>query len=504
MELNFPLILRKDDQLLVGVYNEKEASLTELTEDGAVYTGDYRECEVVFNPAHKNRFAHASTTHLRYSEVRASGDSFTFVLLFEMEVGAIIKELQFSPCGKYLVAFSTMDAKRAPNGNLLVLECETGKVIKQVMQSRWPALVWTGSEEFCVRVVNNCLHVLNGALSGGSEDGSADGGALCKMNLNLPQDKEAVFSASPSTALPLLAVFIPFHKQQPASLVIARLPNLLDPLLKLSFARSEAAEFFWSTSGDFVAFLVSTERDPSGKNYYGTARLHIVDVKNKSVADVKLSGEGDTVHYCAWSPTSDELLVVHGRMPRNKVTLFNKKGIALLTFGEAPRNMADWSPDGKEIVMGGSGNLAGDYKFYSIKPSSTAVPSATPNGSLNDKCSFTFWAPDSHNFLCTNVFTKLRVDNKVAFYKTNGECVVTKKFPMLYGAHWVQMKATKDYAPRPASPVKTTTEVKEKPQAYRAPGNNAPNFHRPKADAAEVKAAGPPGSKLVEKKKRRR
>ncbi|EPY27410.1 translation initiation factor 2A, partial [Strigomonas culicis] len=433
-----PLVLRKDDHLTLAEYDEKAATLVEVAEAGARCTGDYRECEVAFHPTTPSIFAHATTTHVRIHEVisRDAGH-YGMRLLCELEVPHVTVQLAFSARGTYLLAYAMMDPKRTPNGNLLVIDVERGRVVQQCMQARWPAMVWTADESFCVRVVNGCLHVLGGALT------PKEGGALCKMDLMLGQDKDVEFCASPSEALPAIALFKPFAKQTPASLLISRLPNIREPMYQANFGRSEAASLCWSPSGQFLAVTVKSERDPSGKSYYGTMHLHIVDVLNRSMVDVKLKGEGETVHDCQWSPATDELLVVHGKMPHNKATLFSKKGVALLTFGEAPRNMSTWAPNGKALAMGGSGNLAGDYHFYSIesapaRPGAAAAPppsyTSALTGHVNEKCSFSTWAPDSHNFLCATCFTRLRTDNKVMFVKNNGQRVLTQKYPMLYGA----------------------------------------------------------------------
>lgn len=52
-------------------------------------------------------------------------------------------------------------------------------------------------------------------------------------------------------------------------------------------------------------------------------------------------------------------------MPRNKATLLDVKTKTVLAkFNEAPRNTALWSSNGKLLLLGGSGNLAGDYQVY--------------------------------------------------------------------------------------------------------------------------------------------
>jgi translation initiation factor 2A len=558
-----PLILRKDDCLVLAVYNEKAGSLVELQGEHNVYSGDYRECEVVFNPAHPTRFVHATTTTLTYTEVverplstTAAGASgaecggndvhrFSLRTIFSVPMPHVVVSLAFSPQGTYIVAYAMMDQKRTPDGNLSVFEAASGKLLRRGMQARWPAMIWTADEEYVVRPVRGWMHVLKGALddlsstslaieapegeeeeegtvSAAAASSASANGPLSKMDLMLAQDKEIEFAMAPAQGRPMLALFKPFYKQRQATFSVYRLPNLRDgPLYQVNFGRAETASLSWSPSGNYVALLVKSERDPSGKSYYGTVKLHIIDVLNRSITDVKLKGEGETVHDCQWGPTSDELLVIHGKMPRNKCTLFNKNGIALMTFGEAPRNMVAWAPNGNFFVVGGSGNLAGDYQFYarpqmvaattggSGSNSSATVPvasSATCTGEFNEKCSFQTWAPDSYNFLCSTVFTRLRMDNKIVITKLNGARVLTQKYPTLYGAHWVAVRAPSEYPARVTSP-RASAEEKPKPQAYRPPGgtSRAAALLRRDAEATQqAKAAGPVGATVAVQKKKRR
>ncbi|AYU77650.1 Eukaryotic translation initiation factor eIF2A [Leishmania donovani] len=544
-----PMILRKDDSLVLAVYNEKAASLTELNGEANRYTGDYRECEVAFNPARPTCFAHATTTTLTYTEViedtaAAEDDAcrFSFKTLFTVSMPHVAVSLAFSPKGTYLVTYAMMDQKRTPDGNLSVFETAKGRLLRRGMQARWPAMIWTADEAYVVRPVQGCMHAMNGDLSstasssvlleGTNEDNSeqqsdadhdgaaAVNGTLSKVDLMLAQDKEIEYATAPAEGRPMLALFKPFYKQRQATFCVYRLPQLREgPLYQVNFGRAEAASLFWSPSGNYVALLVKSERDPSGKSYYGTVQLHIIDVMNRSITDVKLKGEGETVHDCQWSPTLDELLVIHGKMPRNKCTLFNKNGVAQMTFGDAPRNMAAWAPNGAQFVLGGSGNLAGDYQFY-VRPqmaqvagagagSNATVPvasSAACTGEFNEKCSFQNWAPDSYNFLCSTVFTRLRMDNKIVVTKLNGARVLTCKYPVLYGAHWVAMHAPDEYPARAASP-RAAGEEMPKPQAYRPPGGTsraAALLRRDPEAAQKTKPTGPVGATVVAQKKKRR
>ncbi|KAF8299392.1 putative eukaryotic translation initiation factor eIF2A [Trypanosoma cruzi] len=520
---SLPVILRKDDSLVVASFSEQQRTLTEV--EGTLMTGDYRECEVQFNPVKKTAFAHATTTHVRYSELVPTQDENLWGLkqIFEVEERNVVA-LSFSTLGTVLVTYAMMDSRR-PEGNMVLYDVDTGNVLRRCVQARWPGMVWTSDELYCVRPVQGFLHVMDGNLRKGEVP------VLFKMDLQLPQDKEIELSMCPGS-ISLLALFKPFHKQVQGTLFIYRLPNLLEGLIyQVPFGRAESATVLWSGSGNHIALLVKSESDKSGRSYYGTVAFFLVNVTGRSIKEIKFPS-GESVHDCQWSPTTDQVMVIHGTMPRNKTTLYDKTGMALMTFGEAPRNTILWAPNGRYCALGGTGNLAGDFVFFNLHPSdsnnnmknihkdkNTRAPmapkpvaassseAAVMIGEFNEKSSVQMWAPDSHNFFCATIFTRLRIDNKLVFFKKNGEHLLTQKYPMLYGAHWVQTQDTRLYPVRSASPRKET-DKSSKPQPYRPPHASAAAaalLRRPDSSAPmQVKPTVPPGATVVVQKKKRR
>lgn len=554
-----PLILQKEDALSLSVYDEATNTLTEqkMSSPEVDYKGDYTECTVAMNPTVPNAFAHVTTNTLHYSKVvknpQAEGMDtlFTFETAFKVDMPHTVLKTTFSPRGNFLVTFAMMDPKRTPDGNLSIFDVQTGKLLRRAMQGNWPAVSWSADEEYLVRWTQGALQVLPGHLE------EKEAPMISKTDLMLAKDKEVDYSCSPAEGMPLLALFKPIEKNRPASFSIFRLPQIQDnndALLNLGFGRAEAATASWSPSGKHVALLVkqgSAGSKPNAANtnsYYGNLTLHLVDVMNRSMKDVKLklgtgssgtntaSGGGEVVHDCRWAPHSDELLVIHGNMPRNKATIVNAAGVPQMTFGEGPRNMALWSPDGSCFMVGGSGNLAGDYQFYTYSgTNSISSPNTSANragalsaaakhadpavqnaattqcvGEFSEKCSVEKWAPDSHHMLYSTIFTRLRVDNKIVIAKKNGARQLTEKFKALYGAYWVAMENVEGgegYMPRrPASPRPSAAE-NPKPQAYRPPGGHsvraAALLRGPDASTATaVKPAGPVGAKLAAPKKK--
>lgn len=534
-----PIILQEEKSLSLAVYDESAVELKRVEEpptgEDAPYTGDYTESTICFHPT-LPCFAHVTTTQLRYSEVvpsPATGSSgkvqsHQLRTLFAIDVPHVVKHMMFSPRGTFFVTFANFDARRTPDGNLSVYDMRTQppQLLRRVQQSWWPGLTWTAEEDFAVRWVQGGLQVFDKELTEG----------LGKLELKLSAYKEIDFQCSPASGLPLLSVFRPIEKNRPASFSVYRLPNVReeDSMLQVSFGRAEAATTLWSPSGKCCSLLVKQggggngpAKEQQSNSYYGALTLHLVDVFNREVKDVRLSAPGvarggpveTAVHACCWHPQRDELLVIHGSMPRNHASIINPAGVVLFTFGEGPRNMALWSGDGLNFMVGGSGNLAGDYQLYahsasSSSPTGSPLTSSSPAaadaskciGTFSEKCSVEQWAPDSHHIAFSTIFTRLRVDNKLVIAKKNGARMLTTKFANLYGAYWVPHLHT--YPTRPASP-RPPQHESPKPQAYRPPGGTSvraaallrgPDPHS--ATAVSSGPAGPIGAKLVTKKKK--
>lgn len=407
---------------------------------------------------------------------------------------------------------------------------------------------------------------------------------LSSLPIKIGKEKELEFSCAPSPGFPFLGVFKPFEEGQPAVFFIFRLPQMKeasDAFVHITFGRAEAATIMWSPSGKYVALLVkqstsaaatplaSVGEEKSQQNgkkktcgwgsgvaptslssiaggggrggaggagsnsYYGKLTVSIVDVRRRTVVDVKLKsvlGGGsssataaaaahlDVVHDCCWRPRVvgrgsggcsagaevDELLVIHGNMPRNRATLVNAAdGLPLVSYGEGPRNMIRWSPDGRDLLVGGSGNLAGDYQFYSDCPDAARAfendkafpkPSSPPDqeqqksrngciGEINEKCSVERWAPDNYHILFSTIFTRLRVDNKIVIAKKNGVKRLTEKFKALYGAYWVPPEETEEEEEEKKREMKKKGDEKEVYRPYRAASPKPLEAQTPKAQA---------------------
>ena len=460
---------------------------------------DCRDCQAVFG-ASGAIVAYASTEEVF---VVSTADGSVVGRIPEPKV----TDLQFSPSATYLVTHRPHDSHATEaSGNLAVWKVADGTEVFRAVQAVWPALQWTPDEKFCVRQLNQRLMVHEGNLSTSE--------ALSKVEFSFPKGKEASFEIGSSAAYPFIALFRPQTKTAQASTAVCRLPNVTEPLVSCNFGKGDSATTYWSKGGTACVVTVRVSSDSTNTSYYGTTTLWVINVKARSSLKINLS-EGESVHDVAWSPTAEEFIVVHGKMPRNKATLYDANGTAVYSFGESPRNLIRWSPNGKMFVLGGTGGLAGEFTFYDRTAVGKRGPQAQPSGAdgklgfFDEKSTVQSWSPCSRYLLCANVFRLLRQDNKYFIYKHTGERVAEEKFPgELHGIDWVPHPASnwKDRAP---SPTKSVEKVK---QAYRAPGGGssaaAALLARPSSSsiggAVKPKQVGPVGGAVVEEKKKRK
>lgn len=466
--------------------------------------------KTIVDPKEIMRGADVSECNVAFDSVGTAAKTFAFadlqsVTVVDIATGAIahrlpsdkVVQIQYSPRGSLIATYSHPDPKRT-DGNLAVYNVRTGALVIKCSQGTWPALQWTHDEHFCIRSTTGVLAVHDGLLAGPEP--------LSRLEVQLPREKSVELSPSP-TEQPFVGLFMPHHKTSQASFRVFRMPNFKEDMLSLNFGRAEGASVQWSASGAFVALTLKMETDKSGKSYYGTTALNVVSVRDRTSVTVPLSKD-DYVHDLMWSPTLDEFIVVHGPMPNNKATLYNSKAQPLFTFGEAPRNLVRWAPNGKMFALGGTGNLAGDFQFYDRDAAASGRNDSNGGklGHFSEKSSIQVWAPDSRHLTCTTVFTKLRVDNRIVVWKHSGERVFEKKYTVLQEASW----APADPAAFPRRSPSPTVAAVEKPKAaaYRPPVASAAAaalLARPSvtsAGAQKAKPVGPVGGGVIDPKKK--
>jgi translation initiation factor 2A len=311
-------------------------------------------------------------------------DAATAAVVAEMAFPRCV-QLAFSPRGSYLVAYAQHDAVRNPNGNLCVWNVadllsaaktaaapsaapapaaspaaaagddttSSPGLLLRCGQAHWPALFWCADESFVARRAQNALSVYRGSLPAGETHIST-----VQMPSPTPGKEIAIAVATGPNAEPLISYFLPALRSGPSSVIVARLPNIAEPVINRSIGRGDTAQLQFSCSGRNMTAVITCAVDATGSSYYGSSALHVMSVPNRTSVQVPF-GDNEGVHDCQWSPIAEEFIVVHGVMPRNKATLYNGANAQpLYKFAEAPRNTISWAPTGAAFAFAGMGNMA--------------------------------------------------------------------------------------------------------------------------------------------------
>lgn len=220
----------------------------------------------------------------------------------------------------------------------------------------------------------------------------------------------------------------------------------------------------WNCEGTALLVMACSDVDETGESYFGTTSLFWVRADGK--AQCRVSGPEDgLVQDLAWSPTSNEFLIIIGMLPAASKLYDGKTGKMVKdgNLGTSRRNTIRWSPFGRFFVVGGFGALPGDLDFYD-RPSGETLCSF--RASLTVGCQ---WSPDGRHFLTCTTAPRMNEDNQISVWGYNdGQRVVKVDFQpkddangggrkaadagaMLWAASW-RPAGSGTFTDRPASP----------------------------------------------------
>jgi len=386
-----------------------------------------------------------------------------------------VTNLYLSPKGTYVVTMRRYEKDDVPN--LAVWDVASGREAKRMLQSRWPALLWSADEAVCVRMTNNGIQATGGA-DFGTEQTTA----------KLENSKVDAVSLSPGLP-PYLAVFSKQSKGQPANIKVYKAPNLAEEIVQKSMFKADSCTIMWNSVGNAAILNCRTDQDSTGKSYYGQSILYLLLPKEKDAINLTVGKAGEQIHDVAWAPSGLEFIVVAGLMPLNRAVLFNSKAETLFDFGTSPRNTVSWAPNSRYLALCGFGNLAGEIQFWDrwkLEKGTGKIGTCKVSA-----CTEHAWAPDSRHFMCAVTAPRMKVDNKIVIFKNNGVSVFTTPFPTeLYQAAFKPEQA-KLYPVRDPSPPPAEHLVKHAaiaaPTLFKARGSSGV------ADLVRRERAGPSG-----------
>jgi hypothetical protein len=165
--------------------------------------------------------------------------------------------------------------------------------------------------------------------------------------------------------------------------------------------------------------LYTNYLDDSGKSYYGTNRLQLINTYSGRHEDV-VTIRGP-IHSITWNPNSEEFIAFSGHMPAHSV-IYSNFGDSRIQIGILYANFAKWSPDSKFIAIGGFGSLDTGVAIYESGKLDCISRTKTEQAT-----SFK-WLKDSKRFLMAILYHKLKVSNCFRLYSVEGALLMKIEF----------------------------------------------------------------------------
>jgi translation initiation factor 2A len=104
------------------------------------------------------------------------------------------------------------------------------------------------------------------------------------------------------------------------------------------------------------------------------------------------------------SKKQEKIIIIAGLMP-STCCIYSQDGIPLIQLGKSHKNTIIYGGKGRYALVGGFGNLSGEYDIYDI-----IRLVKVGNGKASDATSL-LWNYNQNIFIAATTFPRLRVDN---------------------------------------------------------------------------------------------
>merc|ERR1712110_718558 len=409
--------------------------------------------------------------------------------------------LQFSPRGRYICLqqplYAQTDGSKAPP-NVTIWDVTTQEKINEIYHktSEWTGFIWAPDDSWYGRIAADQKSVLFFEPEQGAKVQnrivSADKSPIKAFALG--EGKRVNRKTGEVTYDPLVSIFTPEYKSQPAKVRVYKYPDFgANPCLaSKSFFKAEDARLYWSSSAASVVVLASTEIDKSGQSYYGSTQLHHLCARGRNSGEAALVplDKGGPVYDVAWQPNREAFCVIYGFMPSQATIFSSPKLDKLQTFKDISKNQCLYSPGTTGLLaLCGFGNLGGKIDVWQMETKKKVCEFSSPDTTQFE------WAADGYHFVAATTSPRLRTDNRIDIVTCTGK----KNFRLDCKELWEVM-----FQPRPELAVEgcklSVNEIKEaqKESNDRVKEEKARKFVPPglrrQQEAAAKAKSGEPGN----------
>uniref|UniRef100_A0A7S1TCY0 Eukaryotic translation initiation factor 3 subunit B n=1 Tax=Compsopogon caeruleus TaxID=31354 RepID=A0A7S1TCY0_9RHOD len=355
-----------------------------------------------------------------------------------------VKNLDFSPCERFLITSNELDPKKdngkEPTG-IVVWEVATGKKLRgfQLLSAEstdWPAFRWSHDGQYFARISKkDFLSIYE----------TPHMGLIDKRSLKIPEVQD--FSWSPADNL--LAYWTPEVGDTPARVTLIEIPSRQEVRQKALFSVHDI-KLDWQADGNFLCCKVD-RLTKSKKGKFTNFELFRVRAKDIPVEVLEYK-EKDTISAFAWEPNGYRFAIIHAEGPSSSydVSLYSMEGLSgqlklLTTLTKRTASDIFWSPQGGFLVLAGLGQLNGALEWYNVNELESW------GSGEHFLCTDVEWDPSGRFFASSVSCQRNGMDSGFKIWSIHGKELEHTGKEKLYEIHW---------RPRPKS-LLSADQVKE-------------------------------------------
>lgn len=266
-----------------------------------------------------------------------------------------VKLIDFSPCERYLVTWSSDPANAANPDDpqtIIVWNIKTGEKMRGFtapQEPNWPVFKWSHDGSMCAR------------LNKDKEEDKDKLSVYTTPSMDL-LDKKSLkiravqgFSWSPSDNI--ISYWTPEIDDIPARVELMALPSR-EVLSAKNIVRVKECKMSWQKSGDHVCISVERWVKSKKSSYTQFMLFHM----RETGYPVDLLEMKEDISAFAWEPIGTKFAVLHGEAPRICLSVYDVDDgkVTLLKMVErVTANALYWSPRGRYLVAAGLGAMQG-------------------------------------------------------------------------------------------------------------------------------------------------
>ena len=316
-----------------------------------------------------------------------------------------VQLIDFSPCEKYLVSYSSQESPNPREGPMAVFnvsDLKSGQTLRSFKGKlsdfmvaggehkapgvegalQWPLFKWCqgNDDKYFARLARN-----KSGKTMISVYETPEMGLLEKKSLQMENIVD--FHWSPTQALMCVYQAASSDGNQPARVSLVEIPSRSEIKSKNLFSVKDVT-VHWHPDGTYLALQVS-RFTKSGKTSYNGFEFFRVGERNIPMEVLELEKKQEKIVSFAWEPKGHRFAIVHGDGARPDVSFYTmqdgQKGQIkhLGTLHGRPVTSLHWSPQGKFLIIAGLKGLNGQLEFFNVNDMDTMA--------INE------------HFMCTNV-----------------------------------------------------------------------------------------------------